>query len=56
MYALLYSSDTDDDSSTQKRPFTVCPKCGRFIRIDGHCECEAIFFGNLLQIKNPKSK
>ena len=27
----------------QKRPFTLCPKCGRFIRIDGHCECEVIF-------------
>jgi hypothetical protein len=44
MYALVYSSnDTDEDSPPQKRPFSVCPKCGRFIRIDGHCECEAIF-------------
>ena len=52
MYALVYSSsDTDEDSASQKRPFTVCPKCGRFVRIDGHCECEAIFFGKLLNIK-----
>jgi hypothetical protein len=57
MYALVYSSsDTDEDSPPQKRPFTVCPKCGRFIRIDGHCECEAIFFGKLINIENSKSK
>lgn len=24
-------------------PLTICPKCGRQVRIDGHCECEAIF-------------
>jgi hypothetical protein len=25
-------------------PLTICPRCGRQVRIDGHCECEAIFF------------
>ena len=24
-------------------PLAVCPRCGRQVRIDGHCECEAIF-------------
>jgi hypothetical protein len=54
MYALVYSSsDTDDDSTPTKRPFTICPKCGRFIKIDGHCECEAIFFDMVINaIKN----
>ena len=56
MYALIYSSDTDEDSPPQKRSFMVCPKCGRFIRIDGHCECEAIFFDKLLNIKNFKDR
>ncbi|HEX2557958.1 MAG TPA: hypothetical protein VHK86_06515 [Nitrososphaera sp.] len=25
-------------------PLTICPRCGRQVRFDGHCECEAIFF------------
>jgi len=25
-------------------PLAICPRCGRQVRIDGHCECEAIFF------------
>jgi hypothetical protein len=25
-------------------PLTICPRCGRQVRIDGHCDCEAIFF------------
>jgi hypothetical protein len=25
-------------------PLTICPRCGRQVRIDGHCECESIFF------------
>ncbi|HEV8404818.1 MAG TPA: hypothetical protein VGQ13_02815 [Nitrososphaera sp.] len=24
-------------------PLAICPRCGRQVRIDGHCECEAIF-------------
>jgi hypothetical protein len=44
MCALVYSSKAEEESSSPQEPFTVCPKCGRFIRIDGHCECEAIFF------------
>jgi hypothetical protein len=53
MSALVYSSDTDEDSPSTKQPFTVCPKCGRFVKIDGHCECEAIFFDMFINtIKN----
>jgi hypothetical protein len=44
MCALVYLSEIQEESlSSQQEPFTVCSKCGRFIRIDGHCECEAIF-------------
>ncbi|HXG06077.1 MAG TPA: hypothetical protein VNI77_01985 [Nitrososphaera sp.] len=25
-------------------PLSICPRCGRQIRIDGHCDCELIFF------------
>jgi hypothetical protein len=53
MSAQVYSSDTDEDSPSTKQPFTVCPKCGRFVKIDGHCECEAIFFDMFINtIKN----
>ncbi|MGI0020060.1 MAG: hypothetical protein ACREAY_06290 [Nitrososphaera sp.] len=24
-------------------PLSICPKCGRQVRIDGHCDCEALF-------------
>ncbi|HEX9677636.1 hypothetical protein [Nitrososphaera sp.] len=24
-------------------PLSICPRCGRQVRIDGHCECEAVF-------------
>ena len=30
-----------EDSSPA--PLSICPKCGRMVKIDGHCECEAIF-------------
>ena len=44
MSTLMYSSKMEKESSTSlQQPFTICSKCGRFIRIDGHCECEAIF-------------
>ena len=52
MYALAYLSDTGDKSSSPKQPFTICPKCGRFVRIDGHCECDAIFFDIFIHNEN----
>jgi hypothetical protein len=24
-------------------PLSICPKCGRQVRLDGHCDCEALF-------------
>jgi hypothetical protein len=24
-------------------PLSICPRCGRQVRLDGHCECEAVF-------------
>jgi hypothetical protein len=24
-------------------PLTVCPRCGRQVRLNGHCDCEEIF-------------
>jgi hypothetical protein len=30
----------DEDGKT---PLSICAKCGRQVRLDGHCECESIF-------------
>jgi hypothetical protein len=32
------------DAEESPIPLAICPRCGRQVRIDGHCECEAIFF------------
>ena len=40
-----------EDSSPA--PLSICPKCGRMVKIDGHCECEAIF---LLYVPHKISK
>ena len=31
------------EDSSPAPPLSICPKCGRMVKIDGHCECEAIF-------------
>lgn len=31
------------DSLESRTPLSVCPRCGRQVRIDGHCDCEDIF-------------
>jgi hypothetical protein len=51
MCALVYLREIEEkeETSSLKEPFSVCTKCGRFIRIDGHCECEAIFFDMLIK-------
>jgi hypothetical protein len=28
-------------------PLTICPRCGRQVRLDGHCDCEEIFLDRL---------
>jgi hypothetical protein len=38
-----YSLDEEDPSSGPV-PLSICPKCGGLVKIDGHCECEAVFF------------
>jgi hypothetical protein len=34
-----------EDDEKKPAPLSICPKCGRQVRLDGHCECESIFFG-----------
>jgi hypothetical protein len=48
MSATIYASQTEN-SLVLPLPLTICPKCGRLVKIDGHCECEAIFFSPLNQ-------
>ena len=48
MSTIVYSNSTDEDSLISQLPFTICPKCGRFIKINGHCECEMIFLRPLI--------
>ena len=43
MCALVFSNNTDEEPLSSQQPFSICPKCGRFIKINGHCECEMIF-------------
>jgi hypothetical protein len=50
MYALVYLSNTEEEESlSTKQHFTICPKCGRLIKINYDCECEAIFFDMLIE-------
>ncbi len=56
MCAMIYSSKAEEESSPPQQLFTVCSKCGRFIRIDGYCECEAIFSDIFINLKKDNSK
>lgn len=40
MSAILFEYE---DENKRPIPLSICPKCGRQVRIDGHCECESIF-------------
>ena len=35
MSTTIYASQTED-SLVLALPLTICPKCGRFVKIDGH--------------------
>jgi hypothetical protein len=35
-------------------PLSICPRCGRQVRIDGHCDCEAIFLAE--NYRKPEKK
>ena len=37
MYAI-----TEEIVEEGKVPLSICPRCGRQVRIDGHCDCEAL--------------
>jgi hypothetical protein len=52
MCALVYLSEMEEkESPSTQDAFTICTKCGQFIRIDGQCECEAIFFDIFLKTR-----
>ena len=44
MCALVYVRDVGENLPSSQQPFSICPKCGRFIKINGQCECEILFF------------
>ena len=51
MSAIMYASQTEEPLFVPLS-ITICPKCGRFIKINDHCECEALFLaGNLKRKK-----
>jgi hypothetical protein len=41
MSAIIFRYEDDDKKPV---PLSICRKCGRQVRIDGHCDCESIFF------------
>ena len=49
--ATVFGYQGEDSSSTSR--LTFCPKCGRLVKINGHCECEDVFVSrrNKNQIK-----
>jgi hypothetical protein len=52
MSAMVFDSQGEDSRSV---PFLIiiCPKCGRYIKINDHCECEALFFSAQSKRKSP---
>jgi hypothetical protein len=44
-----YASQTGQGNSLSTlQPITICLKCGRFVKINEQCECEAIFFSYMI--------
>ena len=41
MSVIMYASQVEE-SSTVEFFITICPKCGRLIKINYPCECEAL--------------
>ena len=48
------SAMLDLEAIESPAPLSVCPRCGRQVRIDGHCECESIFFAE--NYRKPEKK
>ena len=45
MSTVIFRYELDEeDPSSGPAPLSTCPKCGRLVKINGHCECEAVFF------------
>jgi hypothetical protein len=44
MSVMMFDSQGEESLSVPF-PITICPKCGRYIKINDQCECEALFFG-----------
>ena len=40
MSAVMYGLQEDDNSPP---PMSICPRCGRQVRLDGRCDCEMLF-------------
>ena len=38
----------EENSLSTVQPITICLKCGRFVKINEHCECDAIFFSYVI--------
>lgn len=51
MATVIFRYQGEDSSSAPR--LTFCPKCGRLVKINGHCECEDVFVSrrNKNQIK-----
>jgi hypothetical protein len=49
MYAIIFRYEDDEKKPV---PLSICPKCGRQVRLDGHCECESIFFGRSKEMQS----
>ena len=43
MSSMVATANYYSEDSSAPAPLSICPKCGRMVKIDGHCECEAIF-------------
>jgi hypothetical protein len=45
MSTVIFRYELDEeDPSSGPAPLSICPKCGRLVKINGHCEYEAVFF------------
>jgi hypothetical protein len=44
MSVIMYASHVEE-SATEELFITICQKCGRLIKINSPCECEALSLG-----------
>ncbi|HEX2067299.1 MAG TPA: hypothetical protein VHF08_01200 [Nitrososphaeraceae archaeon] len=53
MSTVLYGYQEDDNSPP---PMSICPRCGRQVRLDGRCDCEMLFANSDMKTKRIHSK